>query len=114
MAWKTKTTFNFQPLVVVSSEWEDWFIETRKISLCKIYGEPYNFVRTGCKGCPFAIDIQKELDALEKFLPNELKQCELIWGPVYKEYRRLGYRLRQNEEEIQIPGQMNIFDFISE
>ena len=30
------------------------------------------------------------------FLNNELKQCEMIWKPVYDEYRRIDYRLKKN------------------
>lgn len=84
----------FQPLVPITKDWEEWFIKTYNIKICDIYKEPYNFSRTGCKGCPFAINIQNELDTLEKYFPNERKQCEIIWKPVYEEYRRLGYRLK--------------------
>lgn len=112
----------FQPLVPITKEWEDWFISTYNINICDIYKPPYSFVRTGCKGCPFALNLQRELDTLEKFFPNERKQCEYIWKPVYEEYRRLGYRLRKDiKQQIiddlqrgQIEGQMNIFDFIGE
>lgn len=31
-------------------------------------------------------------------MPNERKQCEYIWQPVYAEYRRLGYRLKKVEK----------------
>lgn len=41
------------------------------------------------------IKYQKELDTLEQFFPEERKQCELIWKPLYDEYRRIGYRLKQ-------------------
>lgn len=85
----------FQPLVPVTKEWEDWFIDTYNVEICSIYLPPYNFERTGCKGCPFALHLEKELDALEKYFPNERKQCEIIWKPVYAEYRRLGYRLKK-------------------
>lgn len=106
---------NFQPLIPVPDEWEDWVIETYDIKICDIYKPPYNFMRTGCKGCPFAMHLQEELDALEKFFPNERKQCEYIWKPVYEEYRRIGYRLKATSENMPIPeiqGQMTIFDFI--
>ena len=82
----------FKPLNPVSDEFEEWYIRTRNIKLCELYYEPYNFTRTGCKGCPYAIDIADELDKLDKLLPNERKQCEVIWGKVYDEYRRLKYR----------------------
>lgn len=86
---------NFQPLAPMTKKWEEWFIETYKIDICDIYKPPYNFERTGCKGCPFNPTLQKDLDTLEKFFPAERKQCEFIWKPVYDEYRRLGYRLRK-------------------
>lgn len=109
LAWKKKKHLNFQPLAPVTKEWEEWFITTYNIKICEIYKEPYCFLRTGCKGCPFAIELQKELDIMEKFFPEERKQCEIIWGPVYEEYRRLGYRLRKTGTD-QLDGQMSLFD----
>ena len=114
MAWKnSKKNLNFQPLVPVTKEWEQWFIDTYHVKICDIYYPPYNFERTGCKGCPFNPKLQKDLDTLERFFPAERKQCEIIWGPVYEEYRRLGYRLRENGED-QLEGQMNIFELSEE
>jgi 3'-phosphoadenosine 5'-phosphosulfate sulfotransferase (PAPS reductase)/FAD synthetase len=84
----------FHPLVKVTDEWEDWFIQKYNIQLCELYYPPYNFKRTGCKGCPYNINLRKELEVLHNYLPNEEKQCEYIWKPVYDEYRRIGYRLK--------------------
>lgn len=92
------TLSSFKPLAPVSKEWEEWYIKSHGVKLCAIYGEPYNRCRTGCKGCPFSLDLQGELDMLSEFFPAERKQVELIWGPVYKEYRRLGYRLKSEVE----------------
>lgn len=89
----------FHPLLVVSDEWEKWFIKENNIQLCKLYYPPFNFSRTGCKGCPFALNLQEELEVLQKYLPNERKQCEWLWKPVYEEYRRIGYRLKKNEQQ---------------
>ena len=83
----------FHPLLVVDEKFEEEFIKRYNIKLCKLYYPPYNFERTGCKGCPFSLKLQEQLNKMEKYLPNELKQCELIWKPVYDEYRRIGYRL---------------------
>lgn len=90
----------FNPLAPITKEWEDWFIDTHHIKLPELYYPPYNFTRTGCKGCPFALILQHELDVMEQLLPAEKKQCEIIWAPVYAEYRRLGYRLRKNEQMV--------------
>ena len=98
LSFKGKKLNNFQPLAPITKDWEDWFIKTYNIKICDIYKPPYNFERTGCKGCPFSIHIQRELDTLEKYFPEERKQCEIIWKPVYDEYRRIGYRLKKIKE----------------
>ena len=84
----------FHPLLVVSDEWEDEFIKRNNITLCKLYYPPYNFIRTGCKGCPFNLKIQDTLNVLYKLLPAEYKQIIHLWKPVYDEYIRIGYRLK--------------------
>lgn len=103
---KQNKLVKFHPLVVINDDFENWFINKYNIKLCKLYYEPFNFKRTGCKGCPYSLDLQEQLDTMAMFLPNEKKQCEMIWKPVYQEYRRLGYRLRKDT------GQMSIFDFV--
>lgn len=88
----------FHPLVKVNDEWEDWYVAKRNIKLCRLYYEPFNFKRTGCKGCPYSLNLEEQLTTLDRLLPNERKQCEIIWQPVYEEYRRIGYRLRKEEQ----------------
>ena len=88
----------FKPLNPVSNDFMEWYIESRNIKLCRLYYEPFNFRRTGCKGCPFAIDLQDQLETMARYLPAERKQCEILWKPVYDEYRRIGYRLKKNEQ----------------
>lgn len=102
---KKDNPHTFKPLFPLTKSWEDWFISEYKIELPVLYYPPYNFERTGCKGCPFAKDLQHELDILKTLLPAEAKQCEYIWKPVYDEYRRLGYRLRKVDE-----NQISFFD----
>ena len=89
----------FHPLLKATNEWEEWYIKERNIKLCKLYYPPFNFNRTGCKGCPFALGLQEQLETMEHFLPAERKQCEYLWKPVYGEYRRIGYRLKMNEQQ---------------
>lgn len=83
----------FHPLSVVTSDFEKWYIKTHNIKLCKLYYPPYNFERTGCKGCPYSLTLQSQLDTMALYMPAEKKQCEMIWKPVYDEYRRIGFRL---------------------
>ena len=83
----------FHPLIVVSEEWENWFINKYNIQLCKLYYPPYNFKRTGCRGCPFSLNLQQDLLTMKKLLPIEYNACLKLWKPIYDEYVRLGYRL---------------------
>lgn len=97
---KKGDVIKFHPLAVVTEKWEEWFIKKYNIKLCKLYYPPFNFKRTGCKGCSLSIDLQEQLSAMQIYLPNERKQCETIWKPVYDEYRRIGYRLVKNEQRV--------------
>lgn len=101
---KKDKVVKFHPLLVCSTDFENYFIEKYDIELCKLYYPPFNFKRTGCKGCPYSLNLQEQLDIMGKYLPEEKRQCERIWKPVYDEYRRINFRLK---------NQTTIFDFIS-
>jgi 3'-phosphoadenosine 5'-phosphosulfate sulfotransferase (PAPS reductase)/FAD synthetase len=88
-----KALTKFHPLLPLTDDFINWYIKERGIELCRLYYPPFNFERTGCKGCPYSLDLQKQLDIMAVYLPEERKQCERIWSEVYKEYRRIHYRL---------------------
>lgn len=102
----------FNPLSVISDEWEEEFIKRNDIKLCKLYYPPYNFKRTGCVGCPYNKNLQNDLNILYELLPNEYKQCLHIWKPIYDEYIRIGFRLKEYPHEKGI--QYTIFDYLGE
>lgn len=87
------TLRKFHPLFPVSKDFVSKAIYIYKLTLCKLYYPPYNFERTGCKGCPFNMKLEKQLEIMQELLPQERKQCEMLWGKVYDLYRQLGYRL---------------------
>lgn len=103
---KRDGAIKFHPLSVLNNLWCDWFIKEYKIELCELYNPPYNFRRTGCKGCPLSLDLQDQLYIMEEYLPNERKQCERLWEPIYEEYRKVGYRL-QNKNYCNLKGIKN-------
>lgn len=100
---KNGNLLKFHPLVKVDEDFENSFIESNHLSICELYYAPYNCKRTGCVGCPFNLHLQEDLDMLAQYLPMERRRAEIIWKPVYDEYRRLGYRLN---------SQPNLFDYI--
>lgn len=104
----TSKNAHFHPLIVCDDKFIDEFIKRFNIKLCDLYYEPYNFKRTGCKGCPFNIEIEKELIKLKEYQPKEFEQCMYLWKYVYDEYDRINYRLSYNR--IYAPKQLSIFD----
>ena len=96
---KNHSLRKFKPLNPCNDDFIEWYIQINDIKLCALYYPPFNFHRTGCKGCPYSINLQEQLEIMDKYLPNERKQCELIWKPIYNEYRRIGYRLKRIEEK---------------
>lgn len=40
--------------------------------------------------------LKEQLEIMKELLPEEYKQCWILWGKVYKEYERLNYRLTLN------------------
>lgn len=85
----------FKPLNPIKDDWIEWFIEKYNIPLCKLYYEPYSLQRTGCVGCPYNIHIQKDLQMMKDKLPQEYKKATLLWKPVYDEYKRIRYRIKE-------------------
>lgn len=105
---KENNLVKFHPLLVVDDQWITQFQSKYKIKFCELYYAPYNFKRTGCKGCPFSLKLDEQLKIMREYLPSEYKQCENIWKAVYDEYRRIGYRLKKKQEY----EQMTIYDFL--
>lgn len=102
----------FHPLIICSEEWENDFLENNNIKICKLYYPPYNFKRTGCKGCPYNKEIQKDLEKIYKLNPNEYYQIIKLWKPVYDEYIRIGYRLKYYPHEQGV--QISIYDLLDQ
>lgn len=90
---KDYNLIKFKPINPMQNDFMDEYVERENLELCKLYKAPYNFKKSGCKGCPFSFDLKEQLEKMEKYLPNEKKQCELLWGQIYEEYRKIGFRL---------------------
>lgn len=82
----------FSPLTVCDNNWIEWFIKEFDIKLCELYAPPFSFKRTGCIGCPYALNIGEELQKLQKFDQRQFKVAWNLWRPIYEEYAKLSYR----------------------
>lgn len=97
LAMHNNKLVSFQPLVVVTKDWEHWFIDNYNIDLPDVYYPPYDLPRTGCVGCPFNIKVADKLRMLKEFFPTDYKVACAVWRPVYDEYARIGYRGFKND-----------------
>lgn len=83
----------FHALFPVNEDFINKAIYIYQIPLCKLYYPPYSFERTGCKGCPYNMKLKEQLKVMQELLPEEYKQCSIIWKEVYEQYEKLNYRL---------------------
>ena len=95
LAFAGKKLKRFNIFAPVSNDFMKYLAEKLQIQFSALYYPPYNFERTGCKGCPFNPRLQKELEVLKKFAPAEYRQCWYLWRPVYELYQKLNYRLKK-------------------
>ena len=68
---------HFNLLIPITEEWEQEFIKRNNIELCELYYEPYNFDRTGCLFCPYAKDLQQQLDRMKEYVITEIKNMNV-------------------------------------
>lgn len=106
--------YRLRPLYYVSDKDKAWYKETYGVRYSDAY-EVYGLTRTGCCGCPISYKAVDDLEKIGKYEPMITKAAWNIFGRSY-EYRRLynEYKARRMKEEDNIPGQMNIFDFIED
>lgn len=110
--------FRLKPLYYVSDKDKAWYKENFGLRYSDAY-EVYGLKRTGCCGCPISHRAVDDLKLIEPYEPNVVKAAWNIFGKSY-EYRRqyVEYKARRMEreknEQENIPGQMNIFDFLEE
>lgn len=91
----------FNPLQPLSDDFCDFFVNQFDIKLSPLYYAPYNFKRTGCRGCPLNVHLRDDLQQMALYAPNEFKACNLLWQPVYDEYKRIGYRIKSKSFLVQ-------------
>lgn len=88
----------FSPLAPLTDEFVFWFCETYHIQCSLLYYPPYNFKRTGCVGCPFNTELHENLQTLKELCPIDYRRAVNLFGAVYEEYSRIGYRRFTPEE----------------
>ena len=104
--------YRLRPLYYVSDKDKAWYKETHGIRYSDAY-EVYGLTRTGCCGCPISYKAVEDLEKIGKYEPNVTKAAWNIFGKSYLYRQKYNeYKARRMEQEDQVKGQMDIFDFL--
>lgn len=91
----TETTIDmYRPVFWYTKDTKKAFEETYGITHSDCY-EVWGLPRTGCSGCPFAQDLDIELDAVAKYEPKLYKALNKVFGESYAYTRK--YRAFQQQ-----------------
>ena len=89
----------FHPLAIVNSDWENWYIDQKSIQLCLKVNAKWAHTASGPSKVVRRVIQFAQLDTLRKLLPEEAKRAEWLWKDVFDEYRRIGFRLKKENEQ---------------
>lgn len=105
-------SYRLRPLYYVSDKDKAWYKDRYEIRYSDAY-EVYGLARTGCCGCPISYRAVDDLEMIGRYEPNITKAAWNIFGKSY-EYRMKynDYKKKRMKEDAQIPGQMDIFDWL--
>ena len=76
-------TDKYMPLWWWSDSVKADYKEKEQIRYSDCY-EVYGMKRTGCCGCPFNLDIAKDLQAMYNYEPRLYKACMSVFGQAYE------------------------------
>lgn len=96
----------FRPILWFSNKDKEAFVNAYGIKHSDCY-EVWGLQRTGCSGCPFARDIDAELDAVRKYEPKLYKALMNVFGESYeytKKYRAFQREMSEAQNRIAITG----------
>lgn len=63
----------------------------------------YGFVRTGCSGCPFNLQIERDLESIKLYEPQMYRLSHAVFGRSY-EYTKMYHQFREEMEMLQTKG----------
>lgn len=108
----------YMPVWWYSDKTKELYRKHYKISRSLCY-EKYGLRRTGCAGCPYGRDFEKELEIIKTYEPNLYKAVNNIFGESYRytrNYRRYvafmsgTVEKRNKANKQQCDGQISLFD----
>lgn len=90
---------NYRPIFWYTNDDQQEYEREFNVEHSKCYTE-YGLKRTGCAGCPFGKNFEKELEIIAEHEPKLLKAVNNIFGDSYEYTRKYLEFKRKKEEEI--------------
>lgn len=85
----------YRPIFWYTNETKSIYEDFYNIKHSRCYTE-YGLQRTGCAGCPFGRDFEKELEIIQKYEPKLYKAVNNIFGDSYeytRQYRQFAKKM---------------------
>lgn len=92
---------DFRPIFWYNNSDKEYYENHFSVKHSKCYTE-YGLKRTGCCGCPYGRDFEKELEIIQKYEPKLYKACTNIFGESYeytRKYREFVKEMKTKEKE---------------
>lgn len=92
---------DFRPIFWYSNSDKEYYEKHFSVEHSKCY-TMYGMKRTGCCGCPYGRDFEKELEIIQKYEPKLYKACINIFGESYeytRKYREFVKEMKAKEKE---------------
>ena len=92
---------DFRPIFWYSNSDKEYYEKHFSVEHSKCY-TMYGMKRTGCCGCPYGRDFEKELEIIQKYEPKLYKACINIFGQAYeytRKYREFVKERKAKEKE---------------
>lgn len=92
---------DFRPIFWYNNSDKEYYEKHFSVEHSKCYTE-YGLKRTGCCGCSYGRDFEKELEIIQKYEPKLYKACINIFGQAYeytRKYREFVKEMKDKEKE---------------
>ena len=106
-----ETADQYRPIFYYSDQDKEAYEKQFDVNHSACYSE-YGFTRTGCVGCPFALDLEENLQKTEMFEPKLLKACNTIFGKSYEYTRKYREFRAETKRKERLKGQITFDEFL--
>lgn len=92
---------DFRPIFWYSNSDKEYYENHFSVEHSKCYTQ-YGLTRTGCCGCPYDRNLEKDIEIIQKYEPKLYKACINIFGESYeytRKYREFVKEMKAKEKE---------------